>query len=601
MISADQNGHVSEDHLQSLFASGLTRETIGAARIRSVSAEEARRILGQDCGPGILFPYQGTRRQDGREFERIKPDHPRVREDGKSAKYLSPTRKLNPDGNRLYVPATLSPTILADPSSRLIITEGEKKTLAAIQAGFSALGLAGVWAWRKRDDDDQSQPIDDLIRVQWRGRCVFIIFDSDAAVNKNVQAAERAFKHDLERRGARVYVVRLPEPTFEEAQIWGPKLGLDDLLLLRGRAGLTELIDETMKALPLGCRTLASLLAEKEKALEWLVEGVWPLGGCGFFAGEPKSQKSFLSNYLALAVATGTPFLGRAVLQGSVVIVDEENDRAVVKDRLCRTAAGLGLNPANHDIYIANPGIFRLDDEKAIEEMDQLLERVKPALVILDPLVRLHGGDENDTSAVSGLLGRLRKLKNKHGSGFLIVHHLRKKNETNTSLGQRMRGSSDLHGWLDAALYFENQPEKRVRVSFESRYAPAADPVILKLCDQPDGSLKWETLATLPPSEAKRPDEIIVAALSARPDGLDRDGLKTATGLSKPVIAEALPGLLQSGSVLAKRVPTGGKPREVFYPSPGPDLPFVSSPPLGGGTEGKKSADRHPAPSGNPS
>jgi AAA domain/Domain of unknown function (DUF3854) len=482
-MTAGPEAHLTDQlalhHLNDLAKSGLSLETALAAGIYSADAAAVATILGFEAGPGLVFPYAATAVVDGTPFQRVKPDTPFADGNGNVAKYLSPKRSRNPAGNRLYLPPGLDPVVLMDPARTLIITEGEKKVIAAFQAGLDVAGFAGVWSWRKRDDDHESQPIDDLRKIDWRGRTVLIIFDSDAVTNRQVQAAERALKQELQRRGALVSIVRLPEPTFEEAQSLGPKFGLDDFLLARSRAELDELINAAVTSLPLGCKTLAALLNEDEKPMPWLVEGIWPVGGCGFFAGEPKSQKSFLSNYLALAVAQGIPFLGRSVCKGSVVMVDEENDRAEVKRRLKQTAVGLGLDPRSKDIYVAAPTLFRLDDDAGIDEMDELLARVKPMLVILDPLVRLHGADENDTSSVSRLLGKVRWLKHRHGCAFIIVHHLRKKNETKTSLGQRMRGSSDLHGWLDAALYFETLPCDQIRVTFESRYAKPPDPMVL--------------------------------------------------------------------------------------------------------------------------
>jgi hypothetical protein len=54
---------------------------------------------------------------------------------------------------------------------------------------------------------------------------------------------------------------------------------------------------------------------------EFLVEGMIPLTGTGFVWGKSRSGKSLLTNgELALAIANGTDFFGRAVAQGSVAI-----------------------------------------------------------------------------------------------------------------------------------------------------------------------------------------------------------------------------------------------------------------------------------------
>ena len=56
----------------------------------------------------------------------------------------------------------------------LIVCEGEKKTLAAYQAGFNAVGIGGVWNWLSH-----GEPIDDFEADSMGCRDVTIIPDSD--------------------------------------------------------------------------------------------------------------------------------------------------------------------------------------------------------------------------------------------------------------------------------------------------------------------------------------------------------------------------------------------------------------------------------------
>jgi Domain of unknown function (DUF3854) len=77
--------------------------------------------------------------------------------------------------------------------------------------------------------------IDDLAAIPWTGRPVFICFDSDAADNPDVRKAERHLARELDKAGATVKVVRLPDD--------GPdKVGLDDYLLTHTAADLQGLI-----------------------------------------------------------------------------------------------------------------------------------------------------------------------------------------------------------------------------------------------------------------------------------------------------------------------------------------------------------------------
>jgi hypothetical protein len=83
-------------------------------------------------------------------------------------------------GNLLFFPPGCAER-LKDTHELLYITEGEFKTLALWQAGLLCVGLIGVWGWRGKSLDRQSQSISDLDLITWQGRTVTIVFDSDVA------------------------------------------------------------------------------------------------------------------------------------------------------------------------------------------------------------------------------------------------------------------------------------------------------------------------------------------------------------------------------------------------------------------------------------
>lgn len=224
--------YLAPHHLADLRSSGLSDATLATAGIRSASEEEARAKLRrrEKVSPGIEFPYTALNGEPG--FSRFKLDTPPVGKNGRPCKYLSPIGAPN----RLYLAPTLPQEILKDVSRDLLVTEGEKKALKAIQEGFSCIGLAGVWCWRgKNPETGRSEPIPDLDQITWEGRAVFIVFDSDLAENEEVRRAEWYLVQELRRRGAVVRVVRLPEGPD------GQKMGLDDFLVLHGEHGPEQL------------------------------------------------------------------------------------------------------------------------------------------------------------------------------------------------------------------------------------------------------------------------------------------------------------------------------------------------------------------------
>lgn len=225
-------------HITELRASGLSDETILASGIRSETSHATlRQLLNWPRMPkrmasGIVFQFRDSSgKLNG--YSRFKPDTPRADRNGKPIKYESPREQRN----RVYIPLNTVAAI-ADPLATTLFTEGEKKSLAADQAGFACLGLVGVFGWK---DSKHERLLSDLELIEWRGRKVFIIFDSDITSNPNVLDAESRLAAQLINRGAIVRVVRLPDGPN------GEKMGLDDFLVRHGVDELWKLINEAQQ------------------------------------------------------------------------------------------------------------------------------------------------------------------------------------------------------------------------------------------------------------------------------------------------------------------------------------------------------------------
>jgi putative DNA primase/helicase len=204
--------HFHPEHLADLRASGLSDETIKAAGAYSLAPRYISRFFAAYKGvpdeieSALCFPYQGS------DFARIKL-FPAL---GKM-KYSQPPGT----GARLYMPFRMS-------AGCLYVVEGEKKTLAAHQAGLNAVGIGGVWNWLH-----DGEPVADLKLVEWDGRDVTIVPDSDVFGRTDLLRPIYALGRELQTLGANVLVAQIPQPA-------GPKVGLDDYLVARGAVGVLE-------------------------------------------------------------------------------------------------------------------------------------------------------------------------------------------------------------------------------------------------------------------------------------------------------------------------------------------------------------------------
>jgi hypothetical protein len=225
-----------------------------------------------------------------------------------------------------------------------------------------------------------------------------------------------------------------------------------------------------------------SQIAEDEIAERWLVEELWCARAVGVIGGAPKCAKTWLGLDMALSVATGTPCLGKYAVPepGPVLIYLAEDALPVVRQRVDGMARHRGLDLAPLEIHVITAPVLRLDRDPDRMRLLETTRRLRPRLLLLDPLVRLHGIDENNAGEVAALLAYFRSLQRQFDVSVLLVHHTRKNAAGGAAAGLGLRGSSDIHAFGDSNLYLQRGKEHLV-LSTEHRAAPASPPIHLAL------------------------------------------------------------------------------------------------------------------------
>jgi Domain of unknown function (DUF3854) len=209
-------------HIEMLRKSGVSDELIRERQYRTIRSPAELRSPGFSVTPakrvpGLLVPMHGV---DGKLCSyQYRPDKPRTR-DGKTIKY-----ETRSGGRNVFDIHTDRQPYLNTPGVDIFFTEGVKKADSLASLGYVAIGLAGVYCWRGRKDEGGTGPLKDFDSIEWEGRQVWIVFDSDLHTNENVKAAAKALSDEVERRGASAYVVVPP------AGPNGEKVGVDDFLV----------------------------------------------------------------------------------------------------------------------------------------------------------------------------------------------------------------------------------------------------------------------------------------------------------------------------------------------------------------------------------
>jgi ribosomal protein S19E (S16A) len=202
---------LSDSHRRQLFEesgidSGVAEERgYRTARSRSGTPEI---LKGYQRKPGLVVP---TFSPDGITRScQLRPDKPRKDKTGKPLKYETP------GGARAIL--DVHPRMCEEVRSGtgdLWVTEGIKKADSLTSRDLPTIGLIGVWNFQR---DGEMLPCWDHVNLERRA---YVVYDNDVMVKEGVQLALQRLVRDLERRGAEVLVVYLPD---------GPLKGVDDFL-----------------------------------------------------------------------------------------------------------------------------------------------------------------------------------------------------------------------------------------------------------------------------------------------------------------------------------------------------------------------------------
>lgn len=290
----------------------------------------------------------------------------------------------------------------------------------------------------------------------------------------------------------------------------------------------------------------------------WLIEGLWARSAIGLIGGAPKCCKSWLGLEMAVSVASKSPALGHfaTVVSGPVLVYLAEDSLPQVRARVEALCKYRGLDFTALDLHVITVSLLRIDLASDQERLAATIEKLRPRLLLLDPLVRIHRLDENSSSEISGLLGYIRDLQRRFDVAVVLVHHASKK--ARAQPGQALRGSSDLHAIGDSNAYLARRGDRLV-LTLEHRAARSPEPIEIELVvdsEQQTACLRVCTEYANPISvrERKLSDEVLeLLAREARP--LPRTEIRALLQVNNKRLGDVLDQLERSAAI--SRTPRG--------------------------------------------
>jgi hypothetical protein len=246
------------------------------------------------------------------------------------------------------------------------------------------------------------------------------------------------------------------------------------------------------------------------------------------WTGADGDGKTFLVQSMAVATARGSEFLRMPCQKTPVLYIDLENPAFLVQDRLRPMTDGASISELR--IW----GIWN-DQQPPMAGNDLLLTIAKETrpLIIVDPFRYFHTAEENDSTAMSGVMKYLRACAS-YGASVVLLHHPAK------AEGSTGRGSSAIRGACDLAFIHTLDRETGLITLKVDKNRHGESRTLTIRANFEDGQFE----VTDSPYITRRKDELakIEKAIDAEP-GISQNGIAKATGIHR----NRLPRLLDEG------------------------------------------------------
>lgn len=212
------------------------------------------------------------------------------------------------------------------------------------------------------------------------------------------------------------------------------------------------------------------LLATRNET-SWIVRDLLPKKGITILSGDPGSFKTWSTLHFALCVSSGEPVFGQfETTKSNVLIIDEEDGVELLQQRLLALSAD-----KNSEIYFMVMSGFKSDDPNKMDELKRHIKKYNIRVVIIDSLIRIHGGEENSSKDIAKMFEGLRSLT-AFGVTILINHHHRKKGPEQQYDQSPMRGSSDILAAIDCHMQIKHKDDGLRIIQTKNRFQQEIQP-----------------------------------------------------------------------------------------------------------------------------
>jgi hypothetical protein len=201
--------------------------------------------------------------------------------------------------------------------------------------------------------------------------------------------------------------------------------------------------------------TVKDLIEMEDEEDIWIVKDVIPKAGRILAYGSGGSYKSSLFFDLSVSVASGGMLMETMQIghYGRVLVISTEGTRRTMRRRLLGHMRSRNVSPEIVELYFGRKPLY-LNEPGDFSMFKQLVESIKPVMVVCDPYVNFLSSSENDTDDVKKLTRSLDDLIEENEFAMVFIHH--------SNMAGNIRGSTVIQGWADTTIKFTVKRKQQV-------------------------------------------------------------------------------------------------------------------------------------------
>ena len=252
---------------------------------------------------------------------------------------------------------------------------------------------------------------------------------------------------------------------------------------------------------------------------EEVVPGWIPRSTVVYLAGSGGLGKTTLAQQLAFSVANGEPWLGLKTVGGSVLGLFGEDDSAELLRRASRIFEANMLEPdkASTGLYLdaraGKDNLLMTFNARRVGRPTALFDTVRehcaeihPALVVLDNVAQLFGGEENDRGQVTQFINSLTGVARDFNCAVLLLGHPAK------TAGSEYSGSTAWENAVRTRLFLDRQEDGTLLLRKAKSNYSALEDIRIEYRFPPGVFVRFKGNGDLPQAaEAAKP--VVVEAL----------------------------------------------------------------------------------------